>query len=123
MSRANRPQEPPTEGLQVPKPKQTLAAYYAGSRMPSPLGGVLQVLGVRPLADGSARLILECDSSSLRYEVPIKKATRTEKTRVKEALQANTDPTCPRHGDRHRLKRIGPRLVCPDCGIAYGKVG
>ena len=49
-------------GLELPKPKETLAAYYARGRMTSPVGGVLQVLGVHALADGSATLILECNT-------------------------------------------------------------
>jgi hypothetical protein len=108
-------------GLALPDPKTTLKAYYAGNRMESPVGGVLEVLRVQPVEDGSAKLLLECNSSSLRYELPIKKATRTEKTKVKQRLLDGIDPTCPRHGEGWRLTRVGPTLVCPACGVPFGK--
>lgn len=108
-------------GLPLPDPKATLKAYYAGSRMVSPVGGVLEVLRVQPVGDGSAKLLLECNSSSLRYELPIKKATRTEKTKVKQSLLEGIDPTCPRHGESRRLTRVGLTFVCPACGVPFGK--
>ncbi len=89
--------------------------------MGSPVGGVLEVLRVQRVGDGSAKLILECNSSSLRYELPIKKATRTEKTKVKQSLLEGIDPTCPRHGESRRLTRVGPTLVCPACGVTFGR--
>jgi hypothetical protein len=123
MTRASRNSVPSeaTGGLALPDPKATLKAYYAGSRMGSPVGGVLEVLRVQRVGDGSAKLILECNSSSLRYELPIKKATRTEKTKVKQSLLEGIDPTCPRHGESRRLTRVGPTLVCPACGVTFGR--
>jgi len=107
--------------LPLQDPKTTLKAFYAGTQMPSPLGGVLVVLGVHSKDDGSALMVLECNSSSLRYHLPIKKATRTERTKVKQAIESGADPTCPRHGDRQRLVRAGIRFVCGVCGIPFGK--
>jgi hypothetical protein len=123
MGRAPRQEPPPggASGLALPDAKGTLKAYYAGARMMSPMGGVLMVLGLQRVGDGSSRLILECNTSSLRYELPIRAATRTEKSKVKQALEAGADPTCPRHGRGQRLVRAGAYLVCPACGIPFQK--
>ena len=108
-------------GLPHPDPKGALKAFYAGQRLESPVGGFLEILGVHGLEDGSAKLILECSSSSIRFELPIKGATRTEKQKVKQALAEDADPFCPRHGETERLQREGISLVCGACGIPYGK--
>ena len=71
--------------------------------------------------DGTGRAILECSTSSLRFELTIKKATRTEKQKVKEAQAAGSDPTCPRHGSDQRLSRLGSYWFCPQCGVRYGR--
>ena len=107
--------------LPLEDPKATLKAFYAGAQMESPLGGVLVILGVQPLDDGSATLVMECNSSSLRYHLTIKKATRTERAKVKQFIEAGDDPWCPRHGDRQRLARAGARFVCSACGISFAK--
>ena len=107
--------------LELPEPKKTLNAFFAGAQLNSPMGGVLEILRVQPLDDGSAMLLLECNTSSLRYQLPVKKATRTERSKVKQALEAGADPTCPRHGGRHRLVRAGDRFVCTTCGIPFAK--
>ncbi len=108
-------------GLPLPDPKGALKAFYAGTRLESPVGGFLEVLGVHSLEDGSATVILECSTSSIRFELPIKAATRTEKAKVKQALADGSDPTCPRHGSEQRLFREGSLLVCHLCGIPFGK--
>lgn len=108
-------------GLPLPDPKGALKSFYAGTRLASPMGGYLELLGVHPLDDGSAKLILECNTSSLRFELPIRAATRTEKTKVKQALAQGEDPFCPRHGPAQRLAREGSQLVCPLCGVRFGK--
>jgi hypothetical protein len=107
--------------LQLDNDKQLLKLYYAGQQIPSPNGGFLMLLGVRPGSDGSAAAIFECSVSSLRYELTIPKATRTERKKVKEELEAGADPDCPRHGPGTRLERAGKNLVCRVCGIPYGK--
>ncbi len=100
--------------------KQLLKQYYAGQQMESPNGGFLMLLGVRP-TEGGAIGILECSATSMRYEILIPKATRTERKKVKEVLDAGDDPDCPRHGPGRRLVRAGRDFVCPDCGVAYGR--
>ena len=112
---------PGPSGLALPDPKGTAKLFYAGQRMESPVGGVLEILGVHALEDGSARVILECNASSIRFELPIKAATRGEKTKVKEMIAEGVDPTCPRHGGETRLHREGRSLVCHRCGIPFGK--
>lgn len=108
--------------LQLDNEKQLLKQYYAGQQIASPNGGFLILLGVRPNAKGGASAIFECSVSWIRYEVTIPKATRTEKSKVKEALKKGSEPTCPRHGPGTRLVRAGRELVCNKCGVSYGKV-
>jgi hypothetical protein len=107
--------------LQLDNDKQLLKLYYAGQQIPSPNGGFLMLLGLRPGSDGSASAIFECSVSSLRYELRIPKATRTERKKVKEVLDKGKDPDCPRHGPGARLQRAGRDLVCRTCGIAYAR--
>ncbi|MDZ7780922.1 MAG: hypothetical protein U5R14_13455 [Gemmatimonadota bacterium] len=109
------------QALQLENQKQLLKRYYQGRQMESPNGGHLIRLGVLPDEDGGAVAIFECSVSSLRYELPIPKATRTERQKVKEALESGRDPSCPRHGSGHALVRSGKDLVCKACGVAYGK--
>jgi len=97
-------------------------AYYAGQQMHSPMGGFLQLLGVRSRDDGGAIALLECSASSLRYLMELAKASKGERTHVRAAQERGEDPDCPRHGTGVRLFRAGKDLVCPLCGIAYGRV-
>ncbi len=85
------------------------------------MGGFLELLGVRPGEDGKSIAFFECSASSLRYALAIPKATRTERRKVKEIQNDGDDPDCPRHGDGTRLVRAGRDLVCPLCGVAYGR--
>jgi len=107
--------------LQLDSDKQLLKQFYAGHQIASPNGGFLMLLGVRATDDGSAVAIFECSVSSLRYEMKIPKATRTERKTVKDSVDAGDDPDCPRHGFGVRLVRAGRTLVCASCGIPYGK--
>ena len=110
------------EALRMEKAKQLLKKYYAGQRMESPNGGFLILLGIRPQQGGTAVGVFECSASSLRYEIVIPKATRTERKKVREALQQGGDPGCPRQGPEFRLVRAGKNLVCSHCGVAYARV-
>lgn len=101
--------------------KQLLKQYYQGQQMESPNGGFLMLLGVRSNQDGGATAIFECSASSLRYELAIPKATRTERKKVKDAQEAGGETPCPRHGSSRPLMRAGKDLVCVACGVAYGK--
>jgi hypothetical protein len=121
--RAERTAEPRgDEPLTLSDTKALLRLYYAGLQLPSPLGGVLLPLRVRQEADKSASVLMECNSSSLRYVLPIPTATRTERRKVKDQQEEGADPTCPRHGSGMRLARVGKDLACPLCGVPYGKV-
>lgn len=108
-------------GLPLPDSKSVLKSFYAGNRMDSPLGGFLEVLGIHALDDGSAAAILECSTSSIRFELPITAATRTERAKVKAMLSEGIDPTCPRHGAEQRLFRERAQWVCPLCEVPFGK--
>ena len=110
------------EALQIEKAKQLLKQYYTGQRMESPNGGFLILLGVRPQEGGAAVGVFECSASSLRYEIVIPKATRTERKKVRDVLQQGGEPGCPRHGPDFRLVRAGKNLVCSHCGVAYARV-
>ena len=110
-----------TEAMQVDNPKQLLKQYYAGAQMESPNGGFLMLLGIRPTESGTAVGLLECSVSSLRYQIVIPKATKTERKNVKDVLDAGDDPDCPRHGPGTRLVRAGKNFVCNSCGVAYAR--
>lgn len=102
--------------------KRLLQLYYQGARLDSPMGGFLEPLGVRYDDDGSGTAIFECSASSLRYHLSIPKATRTERKKVKDALDEGIDPSCPRHVDPpRRLQRVKGNLACTACGVAYAK--
>ena len=109
------------DALRLDDEKQLLKSFYAGQQLPSPEGGFLELLGVRAGEDGTSIAIFECSASSLRYAIEIPKATRAERSKVREAQNAGDDPDCPRHGEGTRLVRAGKTLVCPLCGVAYGK--
>ncbi len=108
------------EEMRLDDEKQLRKQYYAGQQIESPNGGFLMLLGIRQGEDGAAA-IFECSATSMRYEMTIPKATRTERKKVKEVLQAGDDPDCPRHGYGTRLVRAGNDLVCTYCGVAYAK--
>ena len=110
------------EPKRIEKARQLLKEYYAGQRMESPNGGFLILLGIRPQEGGTAVGVFECSASSLRYEIVIPKATRTERKKVRDDLQQGRDPDCPRHGSEFRLVRAEKNLVCSHCGVAYARV-
>ena len=110
-----------TDALHLDDTKQLLKLYYAGQQIPSPNGGFLMPLVVRAQDDGTAIGLFECSVSSLRYEVVIPKATRTERKKVKEIVDAGDDPGCPRCGSLFRLVRTGKNLSCTRCGVPYGR--
>lgn len=101
--------------------EEVLDAYYEGRRPPSPMGGHLDPIRVQMEDDGTGTVIFECSSSSLRFFLPVKKATRTERKKVREMRDGEQVPTCPRHGADQPLMRVGSELVCPRCGVRYGK--
>lgn len=111
----------PTNPIVLPKSKKVLERYYAGKRLESPLGGGLDVLGIREGDDKAGRVLMECNTSSLRFVLVVPKANRAEKASIKEALEAGDDLFCPRHGEDQRLSKSGKEWVCSLCGVAYGK--
>jgi hypothetical protein len=113
----------PGSPIPLPKEKKLLQAYYAGERLPSPMGGHLDILGVREGEGGNGHVLLECNASSLRFVLVIPKANRAEKAKVKERLAEGDDPNCPRHGVHHPLSKTGKEWVCSLCAISFGKPG
>lgn len=111
------------DGLPLKKgAKALLKAYYRSGHLPSPMGGFLEPLRVRTESDGSGTILLECSASSLRYELTVPKATRAERAAVKQAQEEGGALDCPRHeGPTQRLRRVEGHLVCPLCGVRYGR--
>jgi hypothetical protein len=120
--RPGAPPEPLWDAIELPDQKAQLKRYYHGSQMPSPMGGFLEPLRVRSEDDGSGTVIFECSASSLRFALHVPAASRGEKAGVKEKQEAGEDPACPRHDPVQRLNRVGQYLVCPLCGVRYGRV-
>ncbi len=110
------------DALHLDSEKELLKAHYAGRRLESPNGGYLMLLGIRAGEGGGATAIFECSASSLRYELEIPKATRTERKKVREVIESGEDPVCPRHGSGNRLVRAGKDLVCAACGVSYARL-
>ena len=106
--------------LTLPNEDALLRLYYDGGSLPSPAGGFLVVLGVRPEDDGSGSLLLECTSSSLRYKMSVPKATRSERKQVRALIDEVGDPKCPRHQGQF-LVRTRHDFVCSSCGVRYAK--
>ena len=65
----------PSNPIPLPREKKTLLRYYKGERLRSPMGGHLDVMGIREGCDGHGKVMLECNTSSLRYLLEIPKAT------------------------------------------------
>lgn len=126
MTRIPTPEPPPgSPGNPIPLPreKKLLEKYYAGERLSSPLGGQLDILGVRGGDKGTGRVLMECNASSLRFVLMIPKATSSEKAEVKKVVEGGEDPHCPRHGPRFPLSKSGKEWVCHLCAVSYGKAG
>ena len=122
MLRPGGPPEPHWDAIELTDAKAQLKRYYQGAQMPSPMGGFLEPLRVRSEDDGSGTVILECSASSLRFSLSIPAARAREKREIKERQDTGEDPTCPRHDPPQHLIRVGPHLVCPLCGVRYGRV-
>jgi hypothetical protein len=118
---AQPPAGSPANPIPLARDKKLLRRYYAGERLRSPLGGYLDVLGIREAEKGQGQVLLECNASSLRFALMVPKATGAEVAAVKEALEAREEPVCPRHGSYQRLKKSGRKWVCPLCGVSFGK--
>lgn len=95
-----------------------LDEYYRGLRLRSPMGGNLDMIGSRGLDDGSAAVILECTTSSLRFELIVPAATDPEASEVSRQMDVGEDPFCPRCGPTRPLLLSGPRWVCR-CGVGF----
>ena len=106
--------------LTLSEEEALLCLYYEGGRLPSPSSGFLMVLGVQLEDDGSGSVVLECTSSSLRYQMTVPKATRAERKKVRDLIGEGGDPKCPRHQGQ-LLIRIRDDLACSRCGVRYAK--
>lgn len=105
------------------KRKEILESYYEGTQIPSPVGGFLEPIRVKYGGAGDGKVLFDCLASSLRFELTIPKATRTERRKVRKMLDEGEDPVCPRHGRGTLLVRNDRDLVCPKCGVRFARVG
>ncbi len=121
-SSADPPEGSPANPIRLRRTKRILDRYYEGRRLPSPVEGHLDLLGIREGERGTGRVLLECNTSSLRFLLVIPKATPEERAQVKEAEKEGEDPLCPRHGSRQRLTRSAKGWLCPLCGVYYGEI-
>lgn len=87
------------------------------------MGGFLVPLGVRAEDKGTSTVLFECQSSSLRYQLPVRAATRGEKAKVKAQIEEGLDPLCPRGDGDPVLVRRGVDWYCPRCNIKFGRAG
>lgn len=110
--------------LLLPAERESLKRYYAEQPLSCPLGcgGRLERVRVQRAGSDGGRVLFDCQSCSLRYEMEIPPATRTERRKTREALEQGGEPECPRHGARQRLGRAGRELVCSLCGVLYAKM-
>ena len=92
------------DALRLDNEKQILKQYYAGQQIESPNGGFLMLLGVRG-GDGGAVAIFECSATSMRYEADVPKATRTERKKVKDVVEAG-DGQVPRYRQAHLVRDL-----------------
>lgn len=98
--------------------RRLLGLYYEDVSLPSPAGGIFQILRVKSEDDGSGIMLLECGSSSLRYLLKIPKAKRAEKKDIQTRLKKGEQLWCPRHS-LQSLHRVGDKYVCRKCGVVY----
>lgn len=111
------------DAISLKKQKELRRRYYDGSQMISPMGGFLEPIRVKYGGPGDGTVLFDCLASSLRFELTIPKATRTERRKVREMLDEGDDPVCPRHGRGTLLVRNDRDLVCPKCGVRFARVG
>jgi hypothetical protein len=118
------PQESPgPEAIRLENQEELRERYYEGAQVPSPMDGFLEPVRVRYGGAGDGTVLFDCLSSSLRFELTIPRATRTERRKVREMLDRGEDPVCPRHGRGTSLIRNDRDLVCPECGVRFARVG
>lgn len=98
-----------------------LQRFYAGERLPCPVGcgGTVAAVRVSTLNDGRGDLWLECDSCAQRERVTIPAATPEERSELQLAQEPGALPVCPRHHWRIPLRNHGRQLVCPECGVRF----
>lgn len=124
MARTKTAAPPAPKGFgveELAEAKKMERLFCSGRQVPSPMGGFLVPLGVKSEGDGTSTVLLECQSSSLRYQLPIRKATRTERSKVKDQIEEGLDPLCPRGEEGPSLTRRGNDWYCPRCNIKFGR--
>ena len=91
-------------------------------QVPSPMGGFLMELAVRPEKNGTSTVLFECKTSALRFELPLRISTWRERRKVRIQAEEGLDPMCPRGEIGPRLVRRGKDFFCPRCSIMFGRV-
>ena len=99
-----------------------IGAYLNGEMVPCPVGcgGFSEVVRIATLPSGAGEVWFECLSCAQRKMFEVPAATKEEDASVQKSLEEGREAGCFRHGERHvGLRRRGPHLVCPECGVQY----
>lgn len=101
--------------------RQVRERYYAGERLPCPVGcgGAAEVVRVLSREEGGGDLWLECGSCAQRGCVELPAASDEERVAVEIAFAEGGEAPCPRHARRVLLQRRGRQLACPECGVRF----
>ena len=112
--------KPTSTAIPLKADKALLKRYYSGQRLESPMGGFLELLGSQSQDNGSSRLLFECSTSSLRFELIVPKGSRGDREKVKKQFEAGEELLCPRCDNRKPMLRNGADLAC-QCGASFGR--
>lgn len=98
-----------------------LARYYAGERVPCPVGcgDEAEAVRVSTVESGEGVIWMECEGCAQRERYTAPPATTDERRRVRDLVGEGREPICPRHERPTPLRRRGRQLVCPGCGVRY----
>ncbi len=106
----------------VPDLHKAEGIHCSGRPVPSPLGGSLMELCVRPEPDGTSTVLFECKTSALRFELPLRISTWRERRKVRIQAEEGLDPVCPRGEPGPALVRRKGNFHCPRCNLMFGRI-
>lgn len=86
------------------------------------MGDFLVELGVRSEPNRTSTVLFECKTSTLRYQMPLRRSTWRERRNVRMQAEEGVEPMCPRAELGPRLVRRGQDWYCPRCNLMFGRV-
>jgi len=106
-----------------PVEEEVREIYYRGGSLPCPAGcgGAAERVRVVTTEMGGGEVWLECKSCAQRGSFELPPPTAEERAEVREAVRGGRGVGCPRHWHPVQLRRRGRDLVCPECGVLYGR--